>query len=332
MKFFLEKILSGKYLTESESYTLIHEMTNNSSNHAQTGALMTGLLMRPLNINEIAGFRKALLDLCTPLSCKEIVMDVCGTGGDGKNTFNISTTASFVLAAAGIKIAKHGNYGVSSNSGSSNVLEALGLEFPKTNERFNAEIEKKGISFIHAPLFHPALKQVSEARKGLGVKNIFNLLGPLVNPAKPAMQISGTFNPELARIYYNILLRDEKKFAVVFSFDGYDEISLTGPFRLFSDKGVQTLYPEDLGIKPIDPQKIYNLGGAESSAKTLIQILSGEAEKEKTYVTAANAAMGIAIAKDLPIKDAFQCALEIISSGKAIEKLYQSVTKNLQHA
>ena len=234
MKYLLNKLLESQTLARNEAFELMHGIAAEKLNHAQMAAVLASFIMRSISLDELLGFREALLELAIkPELNNGDVIDLCGTGGDGKNTFNISTLSAFVVAGAGIPVAKHGNYGVSSTSGSSNVMEYLGYRFSNEQDKLQRELDEAGICFMHAPLFHPALKAVGPVRKELGIKSFFNILGPLVNPALPNYQASGVFNLETGRIYSYLLQKENKQFRVVHSLDGYDEISLTADTRVF---------------------------------------------------------------------------------------------------
>jgi anthranilate phosphoribosyltransferase len=252
-----------------------------------------------------------------------------GTGGDGKDTFNISTLACFVVAGAGQKIAKHGNYGASSVSGSSNVMEQLGYRFSSDNAKLKTELEEAGICFLHAPLFHPALKRVSPIRKNLGVRTFFNLLGPLVNPAKPESQLIGVYSTEIGRTYAYLLQQNAQRFTVIHSIDGYDEISLTDDTRILSNNGEQILSPEKLGKQRVHPDALYGGDTVEKAADLFIKIIRGEGTQAQSSVVAANAAMGLLCSGSYSTyEDAWQAALESLESGKAHAVLQQLIRLN----
>src|SRR5471030_1553965 len=255
-------------------------------------AFMTAYCMRSITVNELEGFRDAMLDLCLPINLEtDELIDLCGTGGDGKDTFNISTLASFVVAGAGYKVAKHGNYGVSSGCGSSNVMEFLGYQFTNDTDVLKKNIDKANICFFHAPLFHPAMKTVAPIRRELGVKTFFNMLGPLVNPAKPKNQLVGVFNLELARVYAYLYQKSAIKYTILNALDGYDEVSLTCDFKTFSAEGEKINSIESLGFERLNPTEI--LGGASvgESAGIFMQVLNGEATTAQNNVVLANAAL-----------------------------------------
>jgi anthranilate phosphoribosyltransferase len=237
MKEILEHLYQHKTLSKAEAKTILIDIAAGKYNHYQIASFLTAFIMRNITLDELKGFREALLELCHRVNLSEYkVMDVCGTGGDGKNTFNISTLASFVVAGAGIPVAKHGNYGVSSISGSSNVLETLGVKFKTDEQQLKQQLNEANICFLHAPLFHPAMKFVAPVRKELGVKTFFNMLGPLVNPAQPKVQLVGVFSLELARMYQYLFQEEQMQYTIIHTLDGFDEVSLTGDCKLYSNQ------------------------------------------------------------------------------------------------
>lgn len=286
--------------------------------------------MRAISEHELQGFVDALLDLCIPVDLDGLpTIDLCGTGGDGKNTFNISTLSSFVVAGAGYKVTKHGNYGVSSKCGSSDLLETLGYKFTNDVDVLRRQLDKSNICFLHAPMFHPAMKSVAPIRKQLGVKTFFNMLGPLVNPARPKYQMAGVFNLELARLYaYLFQQQPDKRFSVIHAMDGYDEISLTGSFKMKTQNSDVVLQPGDLGLKTLKPDEIYGGDTKEDAAAIFNQVLNGVATPAQMEVVYANAGIAIHTADpSLNLVDAVQKARESISNGQALSSF-----KNLLEA
>jgi anthranilate phosphoribosyltransferase len=275
--------------------------------------------MRPINTDELHGFQNALLELAIPFQLEgKDAIDVCGTGGDGKNSFNISTLSAFVIAGAGYKVVKHGNYGVSSFCGSSNVLESLGAKFTNDSDILNKQLENSNICFLHAPLFHPAMKAVAPIRRALGVRTFFNMLGPLVNPARPNRQLTGVFSLELARHYNAVQSKNERNYTVVHSLDGYDEVSLTSPVKYFNNLGEGTLMPEELGCDFLTPEEIHGGDTIDDSAAIFKNLLEGTATDAQTRVVASNAAMGIRCFDfDKDLDECFSEAMESIQSGRA---------------
>ncbi|NRA91883.1 MAG: anthranilate phosphoribosyltransferase [Psychroserpens sp.] len=266
----------------------------------------------------LKGFRDALLELCIPVGLSDFnAIDLCGTGGDGKDTFNISTLSSFVAAGAGIKVAKHGNYGVSSASGSSNVMEALGVKFTNDEDLLKRCIDQAGICVMHAPLFHPAMKNVAPIRRELGVKTFFNMLGPMVNPAFPKNQMVGVFNLELQRIYGYLYQDTDKNYSIVHALDGYDEISLTGNTKIITNTSEIMLKPSDLGLEQISPNEIFGGASVEDAAKIFEQIINGEGTEAQNNVVYANAGLAIATTNQISHQEGIHLAQESLQSGRA---------------
>ncbi len=320
----MKKILNFLFDHKSLSYQQAKEtMTNigtGAYNDAELAAFMTVFLMRTISIEELRGFRDALTEMSLPVRFDDEVIDIVGTGGDGKNTFNISTLSSFIVAGTGNKIAKHGNYASTSVTGSSNLMEALGYRFKKENDLLSKELDEANITFLHAPLFHPALKAVSHIRKQLGVRTIFNMLGPLVNPARPAFRVLGVYNPETARMYNYLLQQDEGKFSIVHSLDGYDEISLTADTKLINNNGERTYTPYYLGKRMVNPADIAGGHSIENAAAIFIQILKGEGSWAQNAVVLANAAVALETTGKYPhYETAFAAAVESLESGKAYD-------------
>ncbi|MCB0429121.1 MAG: anthranilate phosphoribosyltransferase [Flavobacteriales bacterium] len=321
MKDILNRLFEYKSLSKDEAYDVLRNIANASFNTSELAAFLTVYLMRSITVEELSGFRHALLDLCLNVDLSEYdPIDLCGTGGDGKNTFNISTLSSFVVAGAGYKVTKHGNYGVSSVSGSSNVLEHFGLKFTNEKDKLRTQLEKAGICFLHAPLFHPAMKQVGPVRKELKMKTFFNMLGPMVNPAFPRKQIVGVFNLDLARLYQYMLQDTDKEFMIIYALDGYDEVSLTGEFKVIRRKGEQVLRPEDLGLHTCKADEIFGGDTVEEAAAIFTQILEGNGSRAQNEVVIANSGLAIACSNpSLSTEDAVAAARESLTSGKALE-------------
>ena len=275
--------------------------------------------MRNITLQELKGFKDALIELCIKVDLKEFdTIDLCGTGGDGKDTFNISTLASFVTAGSGCKVAKHGNYGVSSGCGSSNVLESLGIKFTNDYDILKKAIDKSGICFLHAPLFHPAMKNVAPIRKELGMKTFFNMLGPLVNPSMPKKQIVGVFNLELARIYNYLLQKTDKKYSIIYSLDGYDEISLTNDTKIYSNNSEKNYSSKEFGLENIKPDEIKGGVDIASSSKIFMDVLNGTGTESQNNVVCANAGVAISTSRGISLSEGFEAAKESLKSGKAL--------------
>jgi anthranilate phosphoribosyltransferase len=317
----LKKLIDLKELSSNEARELMSSIAQGNVNDAQVSAMLTLFLVRSISLNELVGFREILLDLAVPVDLGDVpTIDLCGTGGDGKNTFNISTLSAFVVAGAGIPVAKHGNYGVSSISGSSNVMEFFGYKFSNSNNKLKNEMEKVGLTFLHAPLFHPALKAVGPVRKQLGIKTIFNILGPLVNPARPKYQVSGVYNLEVARLYNYLLQKNHEGYMVAHSVDGYDEVSLTSEVKIFSNLGEDILSPADFGFEALTQQSLHGGESVEDAATIFINVLKGNGTAAQNNAVIANSALAITCYKGLhEIKDAVSLAKESLESGRALK-------------
>ncbi len=327
MKKILNFLFEHKTLSREAAKDVLLNIGKGMYNEHEITSFMTVYLMRSITIEELQGFRNALLELCVKVDLNGYeTIDIVGTGGDGKNTFNISTLACFIVAGTGQKVSKHGNYGASSISGSSNVMEQLGYKFKNTNDQLLKEIEEANICFLHAPLFHPALKTVGPIRKNLGVRTFFNMLGPMVNPANPAFQLVGTFNLEMARIYNYLLQQSDKPFTIIHSLDGYDEISLTNDTKVITQQGEKIMTPEQLGKRSVTAADIYGGNSEEEAAKIFITILKGEGSWAQNAVALANAAMALhCTGKYNSYDDAYNAAVESLESGKANEALRKLV-------
>jgi len=319
MKHVLSELIDHQSLSKEEARQVLMELASGKYNPSQMSSFMTVYMMRNITVQELEGFRDAMLELCVPVKVEAPVMDVCGTGGDGKNTFNISTLSSFVVAAAGQPVAKHGNYGVSSACGSSNVLEYFGYSFTNNSEELKRSLDRANICFMHAPLFHPAMKNVAPIRKELGVKTFFNMLGPMVNPTFPKRQLVGVFNLELARQYGYLYQDSDKDFIILHALDGYDEVSLTGPFKFFSNTGERLASPDDLGLPQLSYADIRGGETVEESASIFLNILEGKGTEQQNAAVVANAAMALyCVNQSIGFLPAVELARESLLSGKAL--------------
>jgi anthranilate phosphoribosyltransferase len=320
MKEILNELIQHRTLSKETARSVLIDLASGKYNQSQMSAFMTVYMMRAISIDELQGFRDAMLELCIPIRFDLPVMDVCGTGGDGKNTFNISTLSSFIVAAAGQPVAKHGNYGVSSVSGSSNVLEYFGYQFTNEKDKLEQSLERANIFFMHAPLFHPAMKNVAPIRKELGVKTFFNMLGPMVNPAFPPRQLVGVFSLELARQYGYLYQNTGKEFVILHDIQGYDEISLTGAFKVFTNEGEQLVEPSDLGLPEVTYAEIRGGDTIAESAELFMKILSGEGTTSQNAVVIANAGMALYCGdRENGIESAIAKAREALESGNALK-------------
>lgn len=319
MKKILQYLFEHKTLSREQAKEVLVNIGKSVYNEHEITAFMTVYLMRSITIDELQGFRDALLELCVPVDFSGFdTIDIVGTGGDGKNTFNISTLSCFIVAGTGQKVAKHGNYGASSISGASNVMEQLGYKFKNDGDKLKNELEEANICFLHAPLFHPALKTVGPIRKNLAMRTFFNMLGPMVNPAHPKYQLVGVFNLEMARVYNYLLQQTEKSFTIIHSLDGYDEISLTNDTKIISNEGEKIMTPEQLGKRMVEPHDIAGGTTVEESAKIFKKIISGEGSWAQNAVVLANAAMALHCTGNFKTyDDAFNASIESLESGKA---------------
>ena len=323
MKKILQYLLEHKTLTREKAKEVLVNIGRNVYNEHEVTAFMTVYLMRSITIEELQGFRDALLELCVKVDLGDHdVIDIVGTGGDGKNTFNISTLSCFIVAGAGQKVAKHGNYGASSISGASNVMEQLGYTFSNDAGQLKEQLETANLCFMHAPLFHPALKAVAPIRKNLGMRTFFNMLGPLVNPASPAYQLIGVYSLEMARIYNYLLQQAGGNFTIIHSLDGYDEISLTGDIRVITNEGERVMTPEQAGKRMVSPEDIYGGTSVEEAARIFLKILKGEGSFAQNAVVLANAAMALnCTGKYKSYEEAYRTAVDSLESGKAYHSL-----------
>lgn len=328
MKKILLYLFEHKTLSRQQAKDVLMNISKGTYNEHEITSFTTVFLMRSITIDELQGFRDALLDLCVKVEMNGYkLMDIVGTGGDGKNTFNISTLSCFIVAGTGQKVAKHGNYGVTSTSGASNVMEQLGYKFKNDNEALKKEVEEANICFLHAPLFHPALKAVGPMRKNLAVRTFFNMLGPMVNPAQPEYQLVGVYNLEMARIYNYLLQQTGKPFTIIHSLDGYDEISLTNDTKVITNKGEKVYTPEQIGKRMVQPQDIYGGNTVEEASKIFLKIIKAEGSWAQNAVVIANAAMALQCSGTYKSYDeAYDAAVDSLESGKAYACLQKLIS------
>ncbi len=330
MKHYLNQLVEKQSLTKDDSKEALLKIGQGDANNSQIAAFLMGIQQKGITVDELEGFREAMLSLAVQIDLLDFdAMDIVGTGGDGKDTFNISTTSAFVIAGAGQNIAKHGNHGVSSSVGSSTVLEYLGVKFTNDESYLKQKLETAGICYMHAPLFHPAMKYVAPIRKELGMKTFFNILGPLLNPAKVQKQFSGVYNLPVFDLYAQLFGRTTAKFAIIYDLAGYDEVSLTNDFQIssHSNKDKSIISPKSLGFDLQQQSDIYGGGTIEESAEILLNVLNNKATAAQTNVVLANAGFAISIAKDISIEDGIVQAKESLLSGKAylcLKKLTES--------
>ncbi|MGB2129633.1 MAG: anthranilate phosphoribosyltransferase [Flavicella sp.] len=323
MNAILNKLFEHQTLSKEEAKEVLIAMASNAFNEAHMAAFLTVYRMRSITVDELKGFREALLELALTVDLSDFnTIDLCGTGGDGKNTFNISTLTSFVVAGAGYKVAKHGNYSVSSASGSSNMLEYVGYKFTNDESILKRQLEKANICFLHAPMFHPAMKAVGPVRKKLGMKTFFNMLGPLVNPSSPQNQLVGVFDMSVARLYNYLLQESLQNYGVIHALDGYDEISLTSPFKLFTHEGEKSIHPSDLGLETISQEAIYGGDSVPEAAKIFKDVLDGNGTKAQNNVVLTNAAFALkTMDANLSFEEAFEQSKSSLMGLKAKKTL-----------
>ncbi|MGC6284240.1 MAG: anthranilate phosphoribosyltransferase [Polaribacter sp.] len=329
MKQILNELYQQKRLSKAEAKQILIDIAAEKYNDAHLASFMTVFMMRPITVDELAGFREALKELAIKVDLSEFnAIDIVGTGGDGKDTFNISTLTSFIVAGTGQKVTKHGNYSVSSQSGSSDMLESFGYEFTNGESVLKKQLEKANICFLHAPKFHPAMKAVAPTRRALALKTFFNMLGPLVNPSSPKNHMLGTFNLEVARLYNYILQEEGDNYAIIHALDGYDEISLTGSFKVYTRLGEKLVTPADLGMRYVDPSAIFGGNNVAEAAQIFKSILSGDGTEAQNNVVLTNAAFALQIVdSNLSFEDAFDTAKDSLFGGKAKQCLEKLVEK-----
>lgn len=329
MRQIITHLSAQKTLSKNEAQKILCDIAQGVYSEIEMASFLTIFLMRSITTEELSGFRDALLEHCLRVELGTTdTIDLCGTGGDGKDTFNISTLASFVAAGAGAKVAKHGNTAVSSACGSSNVLEYYGYKFTNNQSNLRQQLDKAGICFLHAPLFNPAMKNIAPVRKALRVKTFFNMLGPMVNPAFPDKQFVGVFSLDLARIYGYIYQQSNKKFTIAHSLDGYDEISLTGQFKLITHKTEMLLSPDDIGLPQVTADQILGGDTIAESAKIFLNVLTGEATQAQTNVVKVNAAFALQTYFNTSFDQSYAMATESIESGEALKSFKTLIEVN----
>lgn len=323
MKTILNRLFEHETLSYEEAKQTLIEIGEGKHEPHQIASFLTVFCMRSITVSELEGFRDAMLELCKKVDLSEFnAIDIVGTGGDGKDTFNISTLASFITAGAGIKVAKHGNYGVSSSCGSSNVLEYLKVPFTNNEDALKTMLDKAGFCMMHAPLFHPAMANVAPIRKGMQVRTFFNMLGPIVNPSNPRNQVLGVFNLELARLYGYLHQNTTKNYKIVHALDGYDEISLTSASKIVGNNGEEILEPSDFGFKKFKQEELHGGGSIEESAKIFVNILENKGTEAQSSAVLANAGLAIqTVHPELSLEDALAKAKESLTSGAALNVL-----------
>ncbi len=322
MKTILNRLINHEILNQQEAKNAIIIIASGGCNPSEIAVFITVYMMRSITIEELAGFKSAFLELCIPVDFSDYdTIDLCGTGGDGKDTFNISTLASFIVAGAGFKVAKHGNYAISSISGSSNVMEKLGVKFSAEADFLKRSIEETNIAILHAPLFHPAMKIVGTIRKEIGMKTFFNMLGPLVNPSFPKNQMVGVFSLELARMYTYLYQDSNTNYSILYGLNGFDEISLTDNVKIISNTTENILQPKDFNLPYIDLNEIKGGNSIDESAQIFHKIITGDGSVAQNNVVCANAALAISTINKTDYLTSFALAKESLESGKAHQKL-----------
>lgn len=330
MKQILKRLFNHEILSREEACTLLLNITKGVYNDTQIAALLTVFQMRGIKVDELIGFREALLSTRIPIDLSDYhPIDIVGTGGDGKNTFNISTCACFIVAGAGFPVAKHGNYGATSISGASNVMEHHGVKFTNQPDKLLRSMEACNMVYLHAPLFNPAMKAVASVRKALEVRTLFNLLGPLINPCLPEYQLLGVADLGQMRLYTNTLQRLGIGFAVVNNLDGYDEISLTDEFKVMTNR-YETIYrPSDLGFPVTRQEELYGGNTPEAAARIFDNVLENQATRAQTDCVLINASFAIqAIEPMKPIEECVAIARKSLESGKALQTFRRFIELN----
>lgn len=330
MKPYLLKLIAGETLSQEDTHQIMLNIVQEQYNVQQIAALLMALQTRGATVDELLGFRQGLLETGKYINVEDYdTLDIVGTGGDGKNTFNISTCSAFVIAGAGYKVSKHGNGGATSVSGASNVLEGHGVKFTDDESKLRRSLEEAGICYFHAPLFAYGMKFVGPTRKALAVPTCFNLLGPLVNPCHPKNSLHGTANQSQLRLYTNIHQKIGDNYGVVTSYDGYDEISLTSGFKICTNNFEKVLTPVDLGLKYVKQEEIFGGNTAADAMKIFDAVLDGSATEAQKNVVIANAACGISVMNmNLSMEDSVAAARESLESGKALQVFKKFVEIN----
>lgn len=330
MKQYLLRLANGETLSQDDTHAIMLETVAGRYTDSEIAALLMALQMRGVSVDELLGFRQGLKETGKAIDLDGYdTLDIVGTGGDGKNTFNISTCAAFVIAGAGYKVSKHGNGASSSVSGASNVLQMHGIKFTDDADRLRHSLDKAGICYLHAPLFAYGMKSVGLVRKALGIPTCFNLLGPLVNPCSPKNTLHGTANQAQLRLYASIHHRLGDNFGIVTSYDGYDEISLTSGFKICTNYFEKVLTPVDLGLSYVEQQDIYGGDTPEQAVRIFDNVLEGTASEAQKNVVIANAACGISIMdKNISMQDSISIARESLDSGRAMHAFRKFVEVN----
>lgn len=328
MRTILSTLFDYKRLTKEESKSILLKIAKGNFSQPEIAAFLTVFNMRAVSLDELRGFREALLELALTVDLSDFnTIDLCGTGGDGKDTFNISTLSAFVVAGAGGSVAKHGNYSASSSCGSSNVIEHLGYKFSNDPEKLKRELDRVGITVLHAPLFNPAMKSVAPVRGALGVKTFFNMLGPMVNPSSPQNQLVGVFSLELARMYGYMYQQTDRNYSIVHSLDGYDEVSLTGKFKVIDNRSERIMSPSDLGLKSVKAEQLASASDVKGSAAIFMKLLNGEGTEAQNSAVIANSALAInCLEPSLQVDECVERARKSLLDGEALAKFSKLIS------
>lgn len=325
------RLLNHEELQREETKNLLVAITQGELNDPEVAALLTAIQMRGITVEELLGFRDGILEtgVPVPLHCDRYI-DVVGTGGDRKNTFNISTTACFVIAGAGYKVAKHGNFSATSVSGASNVIKNHGVMFTDDADKLNRSLDECGIVYLHAQLFAKAMKFVGAIRKALPFPTFFNLLGPIINPSKPQCQLLGVANLNQMRLYQQVYQRIGIDYGIVNSIDGYDEISLTSDFKVTTNDYERVFKPADLGFDIARPEELVGGATEEEAAQIFDAVLQGTALQAQKNIVMANAAFAIQVLEKgkKSIEECIDIARESLDSGKALSTFRRFVEIN----
>ena len=329
MKEILTYLFQGNILSQQQAKEVLTDIASGKFSNEEMASFLTVYLMRKITPAEILGFRDAMLGLAIPVDLSEYsTIDVCGTGGDGKNTFNISTLSSFVIAGAGAKVVKHGNYGLSSPCGSSNIFEYFGYQFSTDSGKLRNELEQCGVCYFHAPMFQPAMKNIAPVRKALKVKTFFNMLGPMTHPARPKIQFVGVFSDDVQKLYADVYQLTDIRHSIVYSLEGYDEISLTGDFKILGQGKEAIFSPEKLGLSRVQADQLHGGNTVEEAAKIFLSILEGKGTKAQNEVVIANSAFALSCySPEKSLDDCIEQARESLISGKALNVFKKLITK-----
>lgn len=330
MKNILIRMSAHEFLSWDEARELLINITRSAYTDVQIAALLMAWKMRGISVDELLGLRDGLLETGLAVDFSPYrPIDIVGTGGDCKNTFNISTAACFVVAGAGYKVAKHGNYAATSVSGASNVMEEHGVKFTNDIDRLRRSMEECGMVYLHAPLFARGMKFVAPVRKAIQIPTCFNLLGPLVNPCRPAYQMLGVATLDQMRLYKEVYRRLGIGYGIVNSVDGYDEISLTSDFKVVTNSGERIYRPADVGMPEYGQADLVGGGTRAEAARIFDDVLNNGATEAQKNVVLINAAFAIHVMEGQKTFDeCLAVATESLESGRALEVFKKFLTLN----